>query len=35
MDLVSYCTLDETKQLDYSSEQPLNREPTPQELIEQ
>jgi sulfite oxidase len=35
MDLVSYCSADETKQLDYSSEQPLNREPSPQALIEQ
>jgi len=35
MDLVSYCSIDETKQLDYSSDNPLNREPTVQELVEQ
>lgn len=35
MDLLSYCTLRETKQVDYSSENPLNRESTPRELIEQ
>lgn len=35
MDLLSYCTLNETKQLNYSSGNPLNREPAPRELIEQ
>lgn len=35
MDLLSYCNLNETKQLDYSSENPLNREPSAKDLIQQ
>ena len=35
MDLLSYCALHETKQLDYSTENPLNREPSAKELIQQ
>lgn len=33
MDLVSYCTLDETKQIDYSVAKPLNREPPARDLV--
>lgn len=35
MDLLSYCTLNEPKHLEYSKDKPLNREPTPQELIKE
>lgn len=33
MDLVSYCTLDETNQTEYSAASPLNREPAPKDLV--
>ncbi|KAJ5831770.1 sulfite oxidase [Penicillium riverlandense] len=35
MDLLSYCNLNETKQLEYSSENPLNREPSAKDLVQQ
>ena len=35
MDLIADCTLDETKELEYSTDKPLNREPSRQELIKQ